>query len=439
MKHQYFHPARQLAINAAGDETTDMSIKSSDALPQIAGKRLLVVEEALKTHSGHWFEYVRSVVELNKAAGVDAVVVSHVDTDPGIQRELSAHPIFAWTNWDGIYNDPRAWKRYVGIARHNLRVYRTMNRFIKRHGPFDLLFAPTVVIHQVIGWRLLMARHGGRRIGRMVLLFRNNAGRYPENSATPVFKRSTAILKWALRSFIPDLKKRTVRLVTDSKRLADEYRHLCGIEPEVFPSPRVSPPPSGRPPECNVDRPLTFSCLGPARFEKGIDILQDAIRAFFRAYPGAHVRFVIQWSGDIIDETGSFYQPDAELAADRRVTFVRAPLDSAQYDAALAATDCMLLPYRRDSYFARISGVAVEAVTAGIPVIYTRGTWCEDLVEASGSGLGMRDGDANDLARCIGEMVDGYGPFRRLAEARAAEARRRHSGHAFLKMLWTSG
>ena len=54
---------------------------------------------------------------------------------------------------------------------------------------------------------------------------------------------------------------------------------------------------------------------------------------------------------------------DAALAASGRVDFLEQPLDSAGYDALLASTDCMVLPYRRSSYFARISGVAVEAVT----------------------------------------------------------------------------
>lgn len=412
------------------------SADHSEAVPQIAGRRLLVVEEALKTHTGHWYEYVKSVVELNKAADVDTSVVSHVDTDPAIQRELSAHPIFAWTNWDGIYKDPRPWKRYIGIARHNWRVYRTMNRFIKQYGPFDVLFAPTVVIYHVIGWRLLMARHGGRKIGQMVLLFRNNAGSYAAGSRIPVFKRSTAILKWVLRSFIPYLEKSRVRLVTDSKRLAAEYRHLCGIEPEVFSSPRISAPTIAGPRQRVANDLITFSCLGPARFEKGIDIMQEAIRTYLQQHPEGRARFVIQWNEAIVDEFGKPYQPNAELSADPRVVFIRTPMHSEQYNDALAETDCMLLPYRRESYFARISGVALEAATSGIPLIYTQDTWCEDLVREVGAGVGMRNGDAKDLVRCIVEIETRYDHFRNIAETRAERARERHSGRAFLKQLW---
>ena len=402
------------------------------------GRRLLVVEEALKNQAAHFYEYVKSVAELNAAAGGKTVVVSHAGTEPVICEELGAHALFERSNWDGVYNYPSAWKRYFGIVRHNLYVYRVMNRFVKQHGPFDIVFAPTVVIHQLIGWRLLMARHGGRGVKQIVLLFRNNAGSYAENSTTPVFKRSTAILKWAIQSFRPLIAKKRARFVTDSAKLATEYRALSGIAPDVWPSPRVAPHApltvDTRPPAA----PVVFSCLGPARFEKGIDVMQAAIRAYLAAHPDGNARFVIQWNAPILDGEGAPYLPDPALRADPRVTLIEQSMSSEAYEAAVAATDVMLLPYRRASYFARISGVAVEAVTAGIPVIYTRDTWCEDLVGEVGAGIGIADNDVTGLVEAIAAMVDGYAGYRADARVRAEKARLHHSGEAFLEKLWGS-
>ena len=53
----------------------------------LQGCRLLVVEEALKDFVGHWYEYVRSVADLNRAAGVDVTVVSHAATTPARSEE----------------------------------------------------------------------------------------------------------------------------------------------------------------------------------------------------------------------------------------------------------------------------------------------------------------------------------------------------------------
>lgn len=399
-------------------------------------RRLLVVEEALKNRTGHFYEYVKSVAELNASLGGETLVVSHADTDGGVREELGAWPLFERSNWDGVYNERAAWKRYLGVARHNWYVYRVMNRFVQEHGPFDVLFAPTVVIHQLLGWRLLMAQHGGRGIGQMILLFRNNAGSYVEDSPAPVFKRSAVVLRWALRSFRNLLANARARLVTDSTRLATEYRCLSGLDLEVWPSPRMASFAALQADSRAADARIVFSCLGPARFEKGIDVMQAAIAKFLARHPDAAVRFVIQWNAPIRDAQGAPYLPDPALRGDPRVTLIEDSMSSAAYDAAVAATDVMLLPYRRASYFARISGVAVEAVTAGIPIIYTRDTWCEDLVNDVGAGIGVADGDVEGLAAAIGRMVSEYDHFRAQARARAEKARQSHSGDAFLQKLW---
>ncbi len=402
---------------------------------RLSGKRLLVVEEALKDRIGHWYEYVKAVAEINAAEGAEVTVGAHCRIDPEIAAEINAQPLFARTNWDGVYAHPKAWRRYLGIARHNWLVFRTMNRFLRQHGRVDCLFAPTVVIHHIWGWRLLLLVQR-KRIGRMVLLFRNNAGAYAPGSGTPIFKRSAMVLKWALRSFAGGLARGQAAFATDSSRLAREYELLCGIAPEVFPSPRVAPfletGQAGKP----ESEPLVFSCLGPARFEKGIDILQQAIAEFLLDSPARPVRFVIQWNQPILNADGTSYHPDPKLLADPRVCFLNKPLDSAGYDRAVADTDCMLLPYRRESYFARISGVAVEAATAGIPMIYTEDTWTADFVEASGAGVAVADGDVSALVEAMRAVAGNYAQVQGAARARSKAAQQAHSSDAFLAKLW---
>src|SRR5262249_36736748 len=314
---------------------------------------------------GHWFEYVKSVAEINEAAGVEVTVAGSRQIDKNLASRIHAHGVFAQTNWDGIYNHPQAWRRCIGVAQHNWRVYRAMSRFLKETGPYDCVFVPTVAIHHVGAWRLLAAREVGHSIKRLVLFFRNNVAHYDVDSSEPRYKRSGIVWRHLLRGFEPEIRDGSVCFATDSERLAHEYEVLAGIRPAVFPSPRIC----GF--QCVAQRapgaPFVFTCLGPARFEKGIDVLQTAAKRFLALRPDANVRFVIQWNQPIRNEDGTIYPPDAEFVSDRRVHVITGPLDSAAYDAQLLGTDCMVLPYRRASYFARISGVAVEAVTAGIP------------------------------------------------------------------------
>ena len=404
----------------------------------LAGKRLLVVEEALKDFVGHWYEYVKAVAELSTAAGASVEVVGHTRASDTLRDESGVHPLFPRTLWDGDYRHGLPGWRKLGLPRHNWLVFATMRRFLREHGPFDVTFVPTVVGHHIWAWRLLSLLYP-RRIGRLVLLIRNNAANYAPGSSVPVFNRAAQLLGWGLRSFASDIDAGRVVFATDSARLADEYRALAGLTPVVFPSPRVAPPAPdhfGAAVARDPDTPLLFACLGPARFEKGIDVLQDAIARYLADPASPPARFAIQWPGQIVDADGALYPPAPALVASGRVEFLDQPLDSAQYDALLASTDCMVLPYRRSSYFARISGVAVEAVTGGIPVIATGDTWTADLVATSGAGIAVDDGDAAGLAAAMAELARDYPRWRAEAEAARAGAQAAHSGGEFLDKLW---
>lgn len=400
----------------------------------LQGKRLLVVEEALKDYVGHWYEYVRSVVDLNRAAMVEVTVVSHAATTPALREELGAHAVFPRTLWDGDYRGGSWLARKLGLPRHNWLVFSAMRRFVRDHGPFDCLFAPTVVLHHIFGWRLLFTLER-KRIGRMVLLVRNNVAEYRPGSPVPHFGLSARLFGWGLRSLAGHIAAGRMVFATDSARLAEEYRQLCGIAPVVFPSPRVA----GAAAEArrrDPSKPLLFSCLGPARFEKGIDVLEQAIALYLADPANPPARYAIQWPTPIDDAKGRPYPPDRALAASGKVDFITDQLDSEAYDALLAATDCMVLPYRRSSYFARISGVAVEAVTAGIPVIATADTWTSELVAADGAGIAVPDGDAPALSRAMADLARDYDRYREMAQERHQQALALHSSDAFLACLW---
>ena len=398
-------------------------------------RRLLISEEGLIDEVGHWYEYCKSVSDIHAELGIECLVAMHRDAKDSVRKDISAFPVYPQTSWSGLNSQPNIFRRYMGILAHNAVVYRTMAGLIRKIGPVSVVFAPTVAIHHLIGWRLFAAIYGRRKFNRLVLLFRNNVGFYTKDSDTPKFRRASYVLVPILRSFSHLLKNGSVVLATDSERLAGEYEALCGLRPTVFPSPRIACA-SDEMRRDSAKASILFSCLGPARFEKGVDILQQAIKLVLARRASQDMLFVVQWNADIKDDAGGIYPPDPELLQDRRVQLLTKSLSSDEYDAEISRTDCMVLPYRRDSYFARISGVAVEGVTAGKPVIYTLGTWCEDLVKNSGAGIGVPDGDISSLAGAIEELANNFTIYKAQATARAAAARESNSAEAFVEKLW---
>jgi len=419
-------------------QALDTSCPSSSS-----GRRLLISEEGLIDEVGHWYEYCKSVSDIHTERGIECLVAMHAEAKAEVRTDIKALPVYRQTSWGGLSTQPNTIKRYFGILSHNRLVYKTMDRLVRKTGPVDVVFAPTVTVHHLIGWRLFAARRRGRDFKRLVLLFRNNVGYYTADSDTPKFRRASRILAPIFKSFTGLLKTGDVVFATDSERLADEYEALCGLRPIVFPSPRVSEPEQASPvveagqvPTDRSPPAIVFSCLGPARFEKGIDVLQEAIKLVLARRVARDVCFVIQWNAEIKFISGEVYSPDAALLNDDRVRLLTKSLTSEQYNAEVANTDCMVLPYRRDSYFARISGVAVEGVTAGKPIIYTRGTWCEDLVRSSGAGIGVPDGDVEKLAEAIEKLAAEFSTYKAQAAAKAEDARRSNSAEAFVEKLW---
>ncbi len=403
-----------------------------------APRKLLICEEALKGHTGHWYEYNRAVCEMNRADGHHVSLLAHRDVQSSLVDELGAEPFFEHTNWDQIYNYPQAWRRYLGVLRHNRRVYREIDKYLRQSDGFDCVFAPTVVIHHLIGWLFLARKHGGRKAKRIVLFIRNSATTYENGSSEPVFKRSMQLLAWVLRQYQPLIDRGVVQLATDSHRLAEEYKRLAGVELVVFPHPCGTwPLDRPRGPSRRSDR-IVMASLGPARLEKGIEVLVRAIELLARRPAVPRLHFVIQWNQPVVSPDGNLLELDEDLLHGTPVScdLIARSLDGHEYNSLLLDSDVLLLPYLRQAYFARISGVAVEAMLAGIPMIYTDDTWVADIAHQYGTGLGFENEDAVQLANAICDVAAGIEQFDVDARRRMSAAKSHFSAQNFQRSLW---
>jgi glycosyltransferase involved in cell wall biosynthesis len=399
----------------------------------MSGKKIVISEEALTTEVGHFYEYNRAVVEIARFYGADPLVAVHKDANGTVLSGLPAKPVYSRTSWGTINTEPNPVKRHTSTLAHNLRISRTMSKLLKETGPVDVLFAPTVTIHHLLGFYLLALQRMGRDFNRMVLLTRNTIATYEGENSKPQFKAQAIVFAKLIQSMSKRYSEHQFTFATDSDRLADEYEVLCRLRPVVFPSPRIAPARLVKP---WSGKTVKFVSLGPARFEKGIDILEAAVSKLLSSSEMiAAARFVIQWN-QAIYRGPELILPDGFLKAHPLVRYITEEMSSHAYDNELYDADCIVLPYRQSSYFARISGVAVEAATAGIPIIYTLNTWCEDFVKKSGAGIGVPDGDADALADAIRTMTHEAAAFRAAASLAARRAREANSAESFARLLF---
>jgi len=401
--------------------------------------RLLIVEEALKDRRGHWYEYNRAIVAEARRRGVETTVLAHADLETDLRRELGAKPFFPVTSWDGVYYHPLAWRRYLGILRHNLLVARLVGTHLAEAGPYDVVLVPTVVLYHWLAWCWIAWRGKGRWFGRLVLTTRNNAGEYDPATRRYRFSSSARVLKWIVGSFRRPARSGTVELASDSARLAAQYEAQCGVPFSVYPHPVDDDLDARRSRGRDASSPLTFGALGPPRFEKGSDLILEAARMLRNQRLERPVRFLIQWSGECHDPQGRRIVPGADVEGDPRVTLIASDLSTGEYRERLKECDVLLLPYRRAQYHARLSGVAVEAFRCGIPCICVSETWISDSMALLGSGVAIEEESAEALAEAIARMAARYDEYAAAADERADAARQFHSAEAFVERLLRTG
>ncbi len=400
-------------------------------------QRLLIVEEALKDRRGHWYEYNLAIVREARRRGIHTTILAHEAIEKDLRQEMEAQPYFPVTSWDQVYYHPSEWRRYIGILRHNFRVARWMRRHFAANEPYDVVLVPTVVLYHWLAWRWLAFRGGGRHFRKLVLTTRNNAGEYDPATRGYRYGASAKVLRQAVASFRKLVASGRVEMASDSSRLAKQYDDLSGVPFVTYPHPRPSahlPLPAAR--ERDPQRPLVFSALGPPRYEKGSDLVLEAIRLVRESRPELPLRFVLQWNMKVHDLAGKEVVPSAALEADPGVTFIRRDLSSVEYQQHLEASDVLLVPYRRAQYHARLSGVAIEAFQSGVPCICVSDTWVADAMHNIGSGIAIQEESAAALARAMIEFAEQRDEWRDRAVERIPKARKTHSPETFVDMLF---
>lgn len=78
----------------------------------------------------------------------------------------------------------------------------------------------------------------------------------------------------------------------------------------------------------------------------------------------------------------------------------------AQYATMVGSADVVLLPYRRSTFRTRTSGVLLDAIAAGKPVVAVRDTWAGDVIERFGIGTTYDDGDVDSFQAAVIVIVE---------------------------------
>lgn len=387
--------------------------------------RVLIVEEALLSPKGHWPAYISTLAGGFRRAGDSVTVLTHQNADPAVLAAVLGTPWMRRSCW----SDPRSQGKWGGLA-HNYFFARDTLRFLADSSPFDWILHLTVRRQHLFGLSALaswLRRHHPET--RQLCLFVQGFGSWDDTAGEVVFPPtlSNHLARLAFRLLQPHLHSHRVVLSAETPAMVTELTRFSSHPVRLFPHPvpledfaagqstLSPPPPAGLP---------LLAAPGFARHDKGSDLLQDAILRLLAGNPPFPARFLLQWLDPFTLPDGSTCQPHPVLRHHPCVELLDRPLAAPEYWAVLARASALLLPYRPGPYRDRVSRVAIEAACLGRPILYSPGTWTEDLVRGgAAAGLPLPEISLDGLMRGLRCLLDALPELSAQARALAPRAR----------------
>jgi hypothetical protein len=396
--------------------------------------KFLLIDHSIKRIGGHNYEYALHILSAAEQQGLRPILAANrrfferkrlptswqlftpfrhttyeaasanakerfLDPDGSIHREMgigSAHLAHTSPRTRWLKHLPK-WLRRGLVTRYE----RLKSRIIERYAadmasliqqlPLqsgDHVFVPTLSQDDLIGLlAFFRANEDAARNARWHLQFHFSLydGRQPDYAAQDA---RLAQMRRLFQAAARALPRGCLRFYATTDILASQFNRLGGARFEALPYP-VNPEllTRARKPIA-TGLPLRVTCAGGVRVEKGTGDLYRAISPLWDEYvETGRLQLVVQ--AKRLAKLPRELRPHARYDSDSappagqrpgKVAIVRWPLSTEKYLHLIRNSAIGLLLYDADQYYARCSGVMVEMLKAGIPVIVPAGCWMAEMI-----------------------------------------------------------
>jgi glycosyltransferase involved in cell wall biosynthesis len=350
-------------------------------MPAESARRIHVVEPTLEDYAGHCYDLVRSLCD--GAAGRAVTVWSgkraaRLDFDP----RVSLQPCFS-----------RRWR----IP----QLFWLFRRLLAGDEPVVLTTARRVDL-TLAG----LAARGPLPPGRLYLYFHW----YRESPRRVSFLRKMAATQPG------------ITILATTERVADTFRRAGFRRVVWLPYPLTARPPANIP-AAQGFRHLLYA--GAARQEKGFGRIVDLVERLHAERENLPV--TVQASAEHYGKYEDRTRADIrclERTGYGALTVLRETLRPADYADMFRGAIC-IQPYDPGEFRDRVSGVTLDALAYGSPVIVPANTWMARVIEPHDAGMAVPALDAGSMLAAARRILTDYDRYHRNALAGGIEQRKR--------------
>ncbi|WP_088243806.1 glycosyltransferase [Calothrix rhizosoleniae] len=226
-----------------------------------------------------------------------------------------------------------------------------------------------------------------------------------------------------------------VTFYTDTDELTQQHDALSPIRFITAPIPFRHEQLKERSQPKMFPEPINIVYLGDARTEKGYQYLPELVDALWLTHiqPGK-VKFTIQSNFNLADGEQGIREACLKLEQypSSKVCLIKEPMPPETYYGVLADADIVVIPYLPDCYAVRSSGILVESLAAGKPVVVPAGTWMAKQVDNSTARIYSSPKELPDV---VSKMITNFDQFTEAALLYRQQWRQKHSPDALVKCL----
>jgi len=362
--------------------------------------KFILIDNSISDTAGHHYQYAEYCLKAAKELGYEPMLATNKKNKETENLPWKVYPVYTGTFWSheeyntlllSIYNRFEKSKYKVALS-GMLRVMgpslakklldkNKISEFAKNTQDLfskvslsegDIVFLPTSGLVEMFGASGCAEKNQSLQKATWHFLFRRNLyNGTPENYSFMYIK--LRLLKLAFDSFLKKAKIHAM-FYTDSDQLTDQYDRMKSAKFHTLPLPHTIP----KFPSKQKKDKLQITYLGDARTEKGYQYLPQVVQDLWADYINTDkISFLVQSNYNIPEGEPAPVVARAQLEhfPDDKVKLILESPTVEQYQKILQESDLILLPYDRTNYYARSSGILVEALCHGIPILVPSGTW----------------------------------------------------------------